>query len=314
MIVMFHHVFDDSDRMTNIYKPRYYCSREKLIFITKKYLRMGKKFVTYRDYSKIVQNDFKARDKLICYTFDDATIDHFKLVAPTLNDLHVTASFYSITKTIELQNSVALPIHQYQIASSLVKDEKNFSKNLINLIELKFGAKKIDSWKKKFSGWAGLDDFNILLSKRILEIELSELQSHQFIGSVLNSTDVRLKKKFYELSNNFYCDKHELKEMFNAGFEVGSHSHSHEWLGQLSANEAWNKLSQSIDILRHIDVVDKEWTVCYPHGNWNIDLLKKLKMSNDCVGGIVMDKVTSLTDLKYLTEPRVDISILKGAM
>ena len=312
MIIMFHHVFDDSDRSINIYKPRYYCSREKLVFLTKKYLKMGKKFVTYRDYSKIVKNNLKAKDKLICYTFDDATIDHFQLVAPTLNDLNVTASFYSITKFIDMKNPAAIPIHQYQIASSLVKDEKIFSENLIKIMILKFGVKRIDSWSKKFSGWAGLDDSNILLSKRILEVELSESQSHQLICLALDSIDTELKKKFYKFLKNFYCGKYELIEMFNAEFEVGSHSHSHEWLSQLSDDEALSNLSNSVNKLRNIGVLDNEWTICYPHGNWSIGLLNKLKMRNDCVGGIVMDKVAPNKDLRYLTEPRVDISSLKG--
>lgn len=311
---MFHHVYDVSNQTNNIYKPRYYCSLEKLISITKKYLKKGKKFVTFREYSKIIQKDLKAKDKLVCYTFDDATIDHFKLVAPTLNDLQVTASFYSITKNIELNNSLALPIHQYQIASSIVKEEKKFSKNLIKLIKLKFGSKKIDIWRKKFSGWAGLDDIDVLLSKRILEIELSDLDSHQFIISALSSLNSKFKKKFHELSNNFYCGKNELKQMYDSGFEIGSHSHDHLWLGQLSIDEAWNNLRKSIDQLSEINVLEKEWTVCYPHGNWNINLLKKLKLQRDCVGGIVMDKVASLKDLKYLTSPRIDISVLKKSI
>lgn len=307
---MFHYVFDEADRSVNIYRPRYYCSREKLHYITNKYLRMGKKFVTYRDYAKIIRTDPKAKDKVVCYTFDDATIDHFNVVAPTLNDLGVTASFYSITKFLELQNAEALPIHQYQIASSLVHDERMFSEKLINLIEFEFGGEAVDKWAKKFSGWAGLDNYNVLLTKRILEVELSEYQSHKLICSALDCMDAALQKKIYKLSQKFYCGKHELKEMYNTGFEVGSHSHNHKWLSQLSEDDAWNDIYESINILRHIDVLGKEWTVCYPHGNWSIELLKKLKMRNDCVGGVVIDDVAACTDFKYLTEPRVDISIL----
>jgi peptidoglycan/xylan/chitin deacetylase (PgdA/CDA1 family) len=312
MIVMFHYVFDETDRSVSTYRSRYYCSREKLNYITNKYLRMGKKFVTYRDYSKIIRSDPKAKDKLVCYTFDDATIDHFNVVAPTLNDLGVTASFYSITKSLEFKNSEILPIHQYQIASSLVNDERMFAEKLSNLIRSEFGIKAVDKWAKKFAGWAGLDNYDVLLTKRILEVELSETQSHKLICSALGSMDAALKNNFYKLSQKFYSGKHELKEMYSAGFEVGSHSHSHKWLGQLSEDDAWNDIYESIKILRHIDVLDEEWTVCYPHGNWNPGLLKKLDMRTDCVGGVVIDDVTPSADLKYLTEPRVDISILDG--
>jgi peptidoglycan/xylan/chitin deacetylase (PgdA/CDA1 family) len=314
MIVMFHYVFDETDRSASIYHPRYYCSREKLSYVTNKYLRMGKKFVTYRDYSKIIRTDPKAKDKLVCYTFDDATMDHFNVVAPTLNDLGVTASFYSITKYLELQNPETLPIHQYQIASSLVHDEGMFAEKLFNLIKYKFGVEAVDKWARKFAGWAGLDNYDVLLTKRILEVELSESQSHKLICSALDFMDAALKNKFYKISQKFYCGKHALKEMYNAGFEVGSHSHSHKWLGQLSEDDAWNDIYESINMLRHIDVLDKEWTVCYPHGNWNTELLRKLEMRDDCVGGVVIDDVTPSVDLKYLTEPRVDISILDGEM
>ena len=46
--------------------------------------------------------------------------------------------------------------------------------------------------------------------------------------------------------------------MFNAGFEIGSHSHSHEWLSQLSDDEALSNLSNSVNILRNIGVKGKD--------------------------------------------------------
>lgn len=310
MIVMFHYVTDESNTSADCFHPRYYCSRDKLISLTKRFLRQNKKFVTYREYSEIISVDPSAENKLICFTFDDATIDHFEVVAPTLADFRVTASFYPITKVLDLGGSCALPIHQYQIASSLIQCERTFSEHLSRLVELEFGIQKINLWRKKFSGWAGLDDQDVLLVKRILEVELSESQSQKFIHTVLDSMSSSISSKFERIIQKFYCGKHELKEMYNAGFEVGSHSHTHRWLGQIPEDDAVSDIHHSIDILRKIDVLAQKWTVCYPHGNWSVGLLEKLKMSSDCIGGLVMGDLAPGPDLEYLTSRRLDISAL----
>jgi len=310
MIVMFHYVADESNSSPDCFRPRYYCSREKLISLTKRLLRQNKKFVTYREYSEIVRDDPSAEDSLICFTFDDATIDHFALVAPTLEDLGVTASFYSITKVLGQAGSSALPIHQYQVASSLIQCERTFVENLLGLLESELGTQNIDLLRKKFSGWAGLDDQDVLLVKRILELELSESQSHQFVHRALNSISSSISSKFERIVQKFYCDEHELKEMHKAGFEVGSHSHTHRWLGQIPEDDAMNDIKHSIDILRKIDVLAPKWTVCYPHGNWSVGLLEKLNMRSDCIGGLVMGDLTLDPGLEYLTSRRIDISAL----
>ncbi|MDY6992670.1 MAG: polysaccharide deacetylase family protein [Pseudomonadota bacterium] len=310
MIVMFHYIFDENDLSGDIYRPRYYCSLEKLNYITKKYLRQGKKFVTFREYSKIIRNEPGVKDKLVCFTFDDATIDHFNLAAPILQDLNVTASFYSITETLGFQSHETLPIHQYQIASSLVQNESIFCEHILELLEVEYGDEIVDFWRKKFTGWAGLDDDNILLVKRVLEIELTRSQSHEFIYSALNSIDNSLYKQFYNSSYKFYCGEYELKEINKLGFEVGSHSHSHRWLGHLPGEDAWDDIYKSITRLNNIGVIDKEWTICYPHGNWSSELLEILKCRHDCAGGVVIDDVSTNTDIGFLTKPRVDISIL----
>ena len=100
MIVMFHYVRDESSTRSDNFQPRYYCSRDKLISLTKEFRRKKKKFVTYREYSEIVGYDRMAEDKLVCYTFDDATIDHYLVAAPTLADLGVTGRSIRLRKSL----------------------------------------------------------------------------------------------------------------------------------------------------------------------------------------------------------------------
>ena len=308
MIVMFHYVRDESVTHSGKFHPRYYCSRDKLISVTKEFRRQKKKFVTYREYSEIISNDRLAEDKLVCYTFDDATIDHFMVAAPTLSDLGVTGSFYSITKVLDYGQSLALAIHQYHVANSLVQCESKYVDCLLRLIKRESDEDQIRTWKKKFSGWAGLDNADVLLVKRILEVELSDSQSRELMITALDSIDTSARRRFEKYVENFYCGRSELKEIFKAGFEVGSHSHTHRWLGQLPGDDGARDINRSVDILRRIGVLGQKWTVCYPHGNWSAGLLGKLNMSSDCIGGLVMSDSSPDPDLKYLTSQRIDIS------
>ncbi len=310
MIVMFHYVCDESHTSSDNFYPRYFCSRNKLISVTKEFRRQKKKFVTYREYSEIVSDDPLAEDTLVCYTFDDATIDHYEVVAPTLTDLGATGSFYSITRVLDLEESLALPIHQYHVANSLVQCESTYSEHLVRLINTAFDEEKVKTWKDKFSGWAGLDGQDVLLVKRILEVELPEPQSQDLMITALDSIDPSAKTRFEKIVEKFYCGRGELKEIHDAGFEVGSHSHTHRWLGQLPGDDAVSDINKSVDILRKIDVLDQKWTVCYPHGNWSAGLLENLDNSRDCIGGLVMSDLSPDPNLRYLTSPRIDISAL----
>ena len=310
MIVMFHYVRDESSTRSDNFQPRYYCSRDKLISLTKEFRRKKKKFVTYREYSEIVGYDRMAEDKLVCYTFDDATIDHYLVAAPTLADLGVTGSFYSITKVLDHDRSLALPIHQYHVANTLIQSESMYVDCLLSLIKNVFDEDQIRTWKEKFSGWAGLDSEDVLLVKRILEIELSRSQSRDLMSTALDFIDTSARRRFEKNVENFYCGRNELKEIYKAGFEVGSHSHTHRWLGQLPEDDGARDINRSVDILRRIDVLSQKWTVCYPHGSWSTGLLGKLNESSDCIGGLVMSDSSPDPDLEYLTSQRIDISAL----
>ena len=93
--------------------------------------------------------DREAEDKLVCYTFDDATIDHY-VAAPTLADLGVTGSFYSITKVLDHDQSLALPIHQYHVANTLIQSESTYVDCLLSLIKNVVDEDQIRTGRKIF--------------------------------------------------------------------------------------------------------------------------------------------------------------------
>ena len=51
----------------------------------------------------------------------------------------------------------------------------------------------------KFSGWAGLDSEDVLLVKRILEIELSRSQSRDLMSMALDSIDTSTRRRFEKM-------------------------------------------------------------------------------------------------------------------
>lgn len=310
---MFHYVVDDTGSSSSGFEPRFAFSRSRLTSLIHTLSRQGKKFVTFLEYSEVVQFEPKASSQLVCLTFDDATKDHYTVVAPTLSDLQVNASFYCATQVLQPDRPEPLPIHLFHVASSLVPDEELLAESIVGHFELTLGREKLRAWREYFEGWAGLDSANILFAKRLLEVALPASELREIVARSLQGLagGQSLVKKYEEILPSLYCSAENLKEMRGAGLEIGSHSHSHRWLGKISTNEALSDVERSVTVLRGLSLVNEEWTLCLPHGSWTVGLLQGLKKLRGCVGGLGIDGSEPPDSMRLMAQARVDVEKIK---
>ncbi len=63
-------------------------------------------------------------------------------------------------------------------------------------------------------------------------------------------------------------NKREIIEMYNAGFEIGSHSMTHADLLSIALKQAWNEINSSKEVLQDL-IADEIKSFCYPYGRTN---------------------------------------------
>jgi len=87
-----------------------------------------------------------------------------------------------------------------------------------------------------------------------------------FIGKY-NDWDVQVGKLKFK-----HLDWSELKEMDDAGFEIGSHTQSHELLTRMNYNQQMSELSQSKKELEN-GLRNEVYSISYPFGRFNQDTI-----------------------------------------
>lgn len=309
MIIMLHYVFPRRTHTgsSSTYKPKFHCKAEFLDSYISTSIKNGFEFITFSEYVKL---EHSCKHNKICLTFDDGTFDHFMYVLPILNKHRIQASFYPITSRIEENRSI-LPIHLFHIIDSCIIDRENFINNLKSLIVFGLGN---ESWQKKsskYSKMAGLDNPDILTIKRILELDLSPREACDLLYDSLRKVAPANFSEVETIASSYYLSLDELLEIKQSGSEIGTHSHSHIWYSSTSDKQMKADLNLSISVLRSFKLLKQEWTICYPHGDWSLELLTYLDQSTSCSGGLVIDDVIG-SCLSRLTYARIDVSNLSG--
>ena len=102
-------------------------------------------------------------------------------------------------------------------------------------------------------------------------------------------------------------NKNNIQELYKNNFSIGSHGYNHYWQEKINKNEQEMEIKKSINYFKKIKVFDKNFSVCYPYGSYNLqtlNLLNKYKIKfalTTKVGKINNKNLTNVFEL-----PRFD--------
>jgi len=172
-------------------------------------------------------------------TFDDGFVECSSIIAPILQDYGLTATFFLITNTID--NKDLMWRNKLLYIQNTVSDQVK-----MNLIDKFARSDHIDSVLKLGDEWS----MN----------EKDDLASELWNESGLIPLDKWLDK------NKPYMSKHQIEELLNNGFSIGSHSKSHPRCNLLSYEEYEEELIGSAK------EIEKKFSIpvnlfSYPFGN-----------------------------------------------
>lgn len=231
-------------------------------------------------------------EKLCAITFDDGLKDQYENALPILKKYNATAVFFPITSTFT-ENK--LPTTQK-----------------IHILLSKIPAEKLVDMANEFSGEIKISKTERLSLKRKLRDDIPTANFKETIAQLPNEKEKELMNYLFKnlgldekkLSQQFFMNEREIKDLAENGFSIGSHGHSHYALDFQPKESVKNEVITSKKILENITGKPLE-VFSYPHSGWNQDILEILKEAGFKYAVTIEQSFVRPNDNPYLL-PRFD--------
>jgi len=267
-IVMYHYV-------RNIKKSKYpnlkgleFSDFRKQIF----YLKKNFNILSNNQFIEILNSRKIPKKKSILLTFDDGYRDHFEYVFPFLKKQDVSAVFYPPIMCV--RNKAVLDVNKIHFI--LAKEENRdkildliflYVKKILNKNPQQIGIEKINLLSR-------YDDKKTILIKRLLQHHLPLPYRKKIVDKIFKHIVNYSEEEFSKI---LYMNKNNIQELYKNNFSIGSHGYNHYWWKKINKNEQEMEIKKSINYFKKIKVFDKNFSVCYPYGSYNLQTLNLLK-------------------------------------
>lgn len=226
-------------------------------------------------------------ENLATISFDDGYIDNYQFAAPILLDNQCPASFYIVTDCIERN----VPTWTFITDAVFLNNAKGALKLEYDFVPEKFRCitwntlnegisigKEIKPWMKSLGN-----------TKRISimkELELLYAESPSYVSMMTWK---------------------EVEKMKDAGFCIGSHSHTHPMLANLEEDEEIEvELSKSFDLIQN-KLGMAPISISYPIGSWDQRVIKFAKKTGYQLGLAVEQRDFKVKSDSNMIIPRVEL-------
>jgi peptidoglycan/xylan/chitin deacetylase (PgdA/CDA1 family) len=276
---LFHRVSADKDVLWPPMHPKTF---ERVIqYLTSNY--------TVVQLENFLENEphFRGSKPIATVLFDDGYKDNLDVAAPILKKYNCPASFYVVTECINENKPTWTYIvdHLFQQNESTIQLVNEFVPASFHYLkwsnpaEGAFLSRKVKPWMKTLSNF-----------QRIWV--LKELQNQSLS---------------YQVPGNLMMNWQEVKELYNAGFHIGSHSHTHAMLATLSSEgEIQNELQTSINVIAD-QLGFNPATISYPIGSWDYRVIEAAKSSGFKYGLAVEQRFYNTASDNLYSIPRVEL-------
>lgn len=189
----------------------------------------------------------------ILITFDDGLKEQYELAKPILDEMGIPAVFFINTENFE-EKKVSL-VHKIHLLRSRLSSEEiltELRKHHVQDLTEKEKALAISHYN--------YDEEQTAILKYLLNFKMSLPAQEAFISPLF-----ALLFEENQVASKLYFDRKILSEL-NSSNSLGSHSHSHVPLGQLSVEDLRKELKSTQDFfLKHFGKISE--TISYPYGS-----------------------------------------------
>ena len=299
-IIMYHYVRDlKHSRYPDIKGIDITLFREQIEYLKKHY-----HFITMEMLIDAIDNNSSLPKKSVLLTFDDAYIEHFNFVFPLLNEQKIQGSFFPPVKAITEHTVLDVNKIHFILAS-----EENKSKiiteikNELKKFRKEYNLQSDSFYYEKLAQPGRFDSADVIFIKRLLQVELDE-PLRKIITNNLFEKIVGINEDSF--SRELYMDIEQIKCLQRNGMHIGSHGYDHYWLGSLTRENQKIEIEKSLAFLNQIGCDTKQWTMCYPYGNYN-DSTIELLMEYNCKLALTTEvNIADIQKYNKYTLPRLD--------
>ena len=308
-VVMYHYVRDlKNSRYPEIKGCDVRLFKEQIGFLKKHY-----NFVTVEQVLDAYYYNGKLPEKAVLLTFDDAYKDHFEYAFPILEHEHIQGAFYPPVKAVTEHTVLDVNKIHFILAST---PTSQFDM-LLNEIKLQLDNYReefhLESYEYYFNKLAVDERFDpkeIIFVKRLLQVELEEGLRKKIADNLFVKV-VGIDESAF--SRELYMSIDQIKCMVDCGMHIGSHGYDHYWLSSLSKEKQEFEIAKSIEFIDMVGGNPKNWTICYPYGDYNADTIALLKQHGCKMGLTTDDAIANLSEKEsdsIFKLPRLDTNDL----
>jgi len=273
--------------------------REQIIYLKKHY-----HFITMEMLIDAIDNNSSLPEKSVLLTFDDAYSDHFKYVFPFLDKHKIQGSFYPPVKAITEHTVLDVNKTHFILASENDKSKIiSEIRNELNDFRKNYNLESFEFYYKKLAQASRFDTAEVIFIKRLLQVELEE-SLRKVITNNLFEKIVGIDENSF--SRELYMDVEQMKCLNRNGMHIGSHGYDHYWLGSLEREEQKIEIEKSLKFLNQIGCNNKQWTMCYPYGNYNDSTIELLTNYNCKLALTTEVNIADIQQYNKYTLPRLD--------
>lgn len=209
-------------------------------------------FISQEELIKHKEKPFQ--DNRILITFDDGLREQYELAKPILDEMGIPAIFFINTSNFEEQK-VSL-VHKIHLLRSRLSSE-----DILQELKKVKNVSLSEKDKKAAISHYNYDEEQTALLKYLLNFKMSLSEQEAFISPLFD--EIFEEKK---VASELYFDSKMLQELDKANM-LGSHSHQHLPLGQLSPELLRKELKDSQDFfLKHFGKTSE--SISYPYGSY----------------------------------------------
>ena len=249
----------------------------------------------------------------ILLTFDDAYADHFTYAFPILEHEHIQGAFFPPVKAVT--EHIVLDVNKVHFLLASTPEAKisqllDELRQMVNANKEEYGLDSYDSYYERLAVANRFDNKDVIFIKRLLQVALPE-ELRKKMTSELFEKAVGMDESMF--SRELYMTVDQIKCMVDCGMHIGSHGYDHYWLSSLPKEKQEFEIAKSIEFIDLVGGDSKNWTICYPYGDFNDDTIALLKKHNCRMGFSTRVAIADLDmdgpDALYKM-PRLDVNDL----